>query len=336
MNTVSNLFDLLDDAWQIHAESIVKLSGGNINETYAVDQNLILQWLNPIFGATVNEDIDALTPVLAQHNIPVPRLIKTRTNTLWCTGERVGAKPGTWRLMNKLPGECLMAIQTIDQLRKLAQTLAHFHSALANSHYVFKHTRGFAHNFDKHWNDLNAAIQTHPQHEVYGQVVSLRSKIENLMRFVDPQNTLVTETKRIIHGDPKTANFLFQQNDISGVIDLDTMTWSSVSCDLGDAVRSWCNAHNENEAPEFQPEFAREAIGLYEECASFLTKEERQKIASAAPCIALELGIRFAKDALCEDYFAFDPNIGHAKHSLLRAQNQVELASQMLQTLPSH
>ncbi len=332
---MSTLQDLLDYAWHRQAEKIEKLAGGNINETYAVDDALILQWLNPIFGVAVNDDIAALTPTLRAHGVPVPELIPTVRGDYACQGDKVGARPGAWRLMNKLPGKSLMAVENIQQVRALAQMVAKFHTALIEKNYVFKHTRGFAHDFDRHWRAFDQAYETHRDHAFWAQVDQLRQKIEHLMKFIDPANTLVTETKRIIHGDPKAANFLFEQNEVSGVIDLDTMTWSSVTCDLGDAVRSWCNAHNENEPPEFMPEYAREAIGLYGEVATFLTPEERRKIQSAAPCIALELGVRFARDALCEDYFGFDPEIGHAKHSFIRAKNQVELAAQMLMTTPS-
>ena len=47
-------------------------------------------------------------------------------------------------------------------------------------------------------------------------------------------------------------------------------------------------------------------------------------------CTFAESDVRFARDALCEDYFAFNPELGHAEHSYRRACNQVELAAQML------
>ncbi len=328
--TDPSLLRLLDDAWNLSANAITRLSGGNINETFAVDDNAILQWLNPIFGSAVNDDIAALVPTLKIHGVPVPELIKTKYGQFWYDGTRVGAKPGTWRLMTKLPGQSLMAVQSMPQIRSLATMLARFHAAFVNTHYQFQHTRGFAHNFDRHWQAFDQAYETHKRHPVWGEVHFLREKIEHLRSFIRPEKSLVTETKRIIHGDPKCANFLFLQDEVCGVIDLDTMTWSSVSCDIGDAIRSWCNAHSENDPPEFLTEYAREALGIYLENTPFLTREERDALPGSAPCIALELGIRFARDALCEDYFGFDPQIGHAKHSLLRAQNQVELASQML------
>ncbi len=324
------LADLLEYGWGIQTDAIKKLSGGNINETYEVGDGYILQWLNPIFGAAVNEDIAALVPTLKAHGVPVPQLVPTNNGNLWIEGERVGAKTGVWRLMNKLPGKALMAVENIDQIRNLSIMLAQFHLALADVNYAFKHTRGFAHDFMKHWRAFNEAFERKRDHAVWNEVRILNEKIEYLLRFISPEETLIAETRRMIHGDPKCANFLFDGNQITGVIDLDTMSMSYVACDVGDAIRSWCNAHSENESPEFRREDAREAIGIYVETMNHLTNEEREKVVLAPPCIALELGVRFARDALCEDYFGFDPEIGHAKHSLLRAQNQIELAAQML------
>ena len=324
------LEDLLEYAWNIQTNAIQKLAGGNINETYAVGEDYILQWLNPIFGASVNEDIAALVPHLLAHGVPVPRLLPTKDGALWISGEHVGAKKGVWRLMNKLPGRSRMAVENIEQIRNLSAMLARFHLALADVNYTFKHTRGFAHDFMKHWRAFDEAFEIKRNHPVWNEVRLLREKIEHLLHFISPESTLTAETRRMIHGDPKCANFLFEGDQITGVIDLDTISRSFVACDLGDAIRSWCNAHSENDSPEFRREDAREAIGIYLETMKNLTHEEREKVVLAPPCIALELGVRFARDALCEDYFGFDPEIGHAKHSLIRAQNQIELASQML------
>ena len=142
--------------------------------------------------------------------------------------------------------------------------------------------------------------------------------------------------RRIIHGDPKVSNFLLNKDAnvefyaITGVIDLDTMARSSISYDVGDAIRSWCNPRKEDECPEFNSEYARETLGEYEEAMRFLVREERETLASSPAYIALELSMRFARDALCEDYFGFSPEIGHAEHSSRRARAMLELCSQML------
>lgn len=324
------LLNLLEDSWKIQANHVQKLAGGNINETYDVDGRYILQWLNPIFGATVNDDIAALVPILQAGGVPVPHLVRTDKGELWVSGERVGAKPGVWRLMNKMPGKSQMNVENTNQIQNLSIMIAKFHNAFHHTCYTFKHERGFAHDFMKHWRMFEEAYETKRMHAVWEEVRRLRERMVHLLHFISPERTLTAETRRIIHGDPKCANFLLDGDTVTGVIDLDTMTWGYVACDIGDAVRSWCNAHSENDPPEFRREDAREVIGVYRETIKDLTPEEHVKISEAAPCIALELGVRFARDALCEDYFGFDPQIGHARHSLMRAQNQVELAAQMI------
>ena len=99
---------------------------------------------------------------------------------------------------------------------------------------------------------------------------------------------------------------------------------------MGDAIRPWCNPRKEDEEPEYKSEFAREALGEYEESSHCLDREERSMLAFSPAYIALELAMRFARDALCEDYFGFDPEIGHAEHSARRARAMLGLCAQML------
>jgi hypothetical protein len=56
------------------------INAGHINATYRAftkGGTFILQRLHPIFGSEVNDDIRALTALLAQAGIPVPRLVPT-------------------------------------------------------------------------------------------------------------------------------------------------------------------------------------------------------------------------------------------------------------------
>ena len=123
------------------------------------------------------------------------------------------------------------------------------------------------------------------------------------------------------------------KNVITGVVDLDTMAKSRAAFDVGDAIRSWCNPHPEDVEPQYNKEYAREALGLYLEETKCLTRAERDSLPHAAPFITLELAMRFAKDALCEDYFGFNPDIGHGEHSLMRARAMYTLCAQMLESI---
>ena len=309
------------------------ITNGLINQTFDIDHLWILQHVNPIFGPAVNADIAALTDVLRSHGIPVPTLCRTRTGDFFVDGTAYGLTPGPWRLMRKLPGETCHKVEHIEQIRALTTAIARFHGALHGFHYTFQHTRPGVHDFERHRTALERAIHTESlkKHRLWFQVVSLFDEIQVLMRYIDVDSVLACKYLRIIHGDPKVSNFLFDQFEVTGIVDLDTMALSRTAFELGDAVRSWCNPRTEDVEPAYNREFAREVMGLYQEEAPFLQRDERQSLQASAPFITLELAMRFGRDALCEDYFGFNPEIGHGEHSLMRARAMTSLCAQMLE-----
>lgn len=327
-----NLQKLFVDGYGLPApQKYSQLTDGLINQTYVVDGCWILQHVNDIFGAQVNEDIATLTPLLNQNGVTVPLLLKSMMGMPYVMGENYGLPKGPWRIMTRLEGKTFHFVTSIEQIRVLARTLAKFHKALHGCHYVFKHTRPGVHDFDRHAKALENAVESMSAHRLYGQVKALFEKIRHLTQFVRYQDVMACSDLRIIHGDPKISNFLFSDGRITGVLDLDTMARSRAAFDVGDAIRSWCNPHPEDVEPTYEKEYAREALGLYMEEAKCLSRDELHSLPNAAPFITLELAMRFAKDALCEDYFGFDPKIGHGEHSLMRANAMYLLCTQMLE-----
>lgn len=311
---------------------ITSLTDGLINETYNLDDIWILQFVNPIFGAAVNDDIAALTPILNTNGVTVPELCRTKAGEWSLEGADYGLKSGRWRLMTKLPGKTIHHTQSMDQIRSLTRAMASFHRALLDSHYVFKHSRPGVHDFDRHYQALEKVVESgeYRAHRLYQKTNILFNKIKDLSKHIDYHSVIECETLRIIHGDPKVSNFMMNGDSVVGIVDLDTMARSRISFDVGDAIRSWCNPRREDEEPAYHGEYAREVLGLYCEEMQAMTKEERHSLEASAAFITLELSMRFAKDALCENYFGFNPEIGHGEHSYMRAESMYQLCTQML------
>ncbi len=338
------MFSLIDDPNQPYFEFIAKgfglprprqclpLSGGLINETFNVDDLFILQHINAIFGPAVNDDIAALTPILRNHGVNVPLLCRALNGEYSLKGEDFGLAKGRWRLMTKLEGTTIHAADNIETIRSLTRAMARFHGALDDCHYEFLHKRPGVHDFMRHYHALEMTLldENNRRHRLWQKVSDLFDKMKNLSRYVDFNSVICCEDLRIIHGDPKVSNFMMKGDDVCGIVDLDTMARSRVSFDVGDAIRSWCNPRPEDVEPAFNREYAREVIGLYLDEAPFLSKSERTSLPSSSAFISLELAMRFAKDAICEDYFGFNPEIGHAEHSYLRAVAMYQLCDQML------
>ena len=324
--------NMITQAYGLPAPGVITpIHEGLINETYDIDNLWILQRLNRIFKPEVNEDIAALTPVLRAHGVNVPLIRRTVSGACSVSGEDYGLTAGCWRLMTKVEGTTRHKVENIEQLRSLVRAIARFHAALDGYRYAFRFARGGVHDFEKHRRALDEAVQTHPKHPFFAKVQDLYNQIQNVARFIKTDTVMSCEDRRIIHGDPKVSNLLFNGDEVVSIVDLDTMAHSRVAFEVGDAIRSWCNPCAEDQEPEFDREYARETMGLYLELSPFLTRAERNSLPDAAPFISLELAMRFARDALCEDYFGFDPNIGHAAHSFMRARAMYLLCTQMLE-----
>lgn len=309
------------------------IAGGLINRTFDIDDVWILQHVNPIFGPAVNDDIAALTEILRSKGVCVPMICRTCRGAYCVEGSVYGLEPGPWRLMSKLPGKTHHKVQNIEQIRALTIAVAQFHGALDGVRYDFKHTRPGVHDFDRHRTALEKALYDEKwrSHRLWQHVDDLFKEILGLIPHLDTASVLSCDKFRVIHGDPKISNFLFSGETVTGVVDLDTMALSRVAFDIGDAVRSWCNPCAEDVEPDFNREYAREVMGLYQEEAVFLHREERRSLEASAAFISLELSMRFARDAICEDYFGFNPEIGHGEHSLMRARAMKVLCGQMLE-----
>jgi len=109
---------------------------------------------------------------------------------------------------------------------------------------------------------------------------------------------------RIIHGDPKIANVLFDPKSglAISLIDLDTVGPGLLQHDLGDCLRSTCNSGGEDSEPDqirFDLDLCRITLqGFLEEAGQLLTPVDRTLIYDGVKSITFELGLRFFADYL--------------------------------------
>jgi Ser/Thr protein kinase RdoA (MazF antagonist) len=115
---------------------------------------------------------------------------------------------------------------------------------------------------------------------------------------------------RPVHGDPKVSNVMIDTatRRAVSIVDLDTVMPGLVHYDVGDLLRSCCNAMGSEaedwQAVTFDPELCRAALlGYLEWAGSFLTPWDIDHLYDAVRLIAFELGLRFLTDHLEGDVY---------------------------------
>ncbi len=114
---------------------------------------------------------------------------------------------------------------------------------------------------------------------------------------------------QVIHGDPKMDNILFdsQSNRAVALIDLDTVKPGLLHYDIGDCLRSACNAAGENvdvQENVFDLETCRDVLQEYfKEMGGLLTEYDIDYIYPAVRLITFELALRFFSDHISGDVY---------------------------------
>jgi len=320
-------------AYDLEGAAVSTISIGLINRTLLVQrgpsghrggERLVLQRLHPIFGAEVNLDIDAVTTHIASRGLATPRIVRTEEGKLWVT-----ASDGVWRAQSFVEGRVTTTVESESVAEQAGRIAARFHLAASDLTHTFDFTRPGAHDTAAHLRHLESALESHQNHPRYEDVRPVARHILQLSASATP---LPTRPLRIVHGDLKISNVLFDENleRALALVDLDTLAHGTLGIEMGDALRSWCNPAGEDEPhSEIDAQLFEAALGGYSAIAAeWVTREETDSFVPSLKTITLELAARFCRDALEETYFGWNAQrfASRGEHNLVRARSQLCLA----------
>lgn len=312
-------------AYDLGDAAFAPISSGWINRTYRVergDERFILQRLHPVFSGEVNLDIDAITSHLAAHGIPTPRIVRTIDGARWIDVER------PWRMLTFLEGQTVESLDTPERARSAGAIVARFHAALADLDHEFAFTRPGAHDTPAHLAKLRRLRASPPAGLEPEERATIDALADSILEHALPE--IPTLPTRIIHGDLKATNLLFDGDVALALVDLDTLAHGTLAMELGDALRSWCNRTDESDVDATFDAATFEAAmrGYGESARDFLTDTEASAIVPGAETIALELASRFAADVYEDSYFGYDASRFPTRraHNLARTRAQLSLA----------
>ena len=314
----------------------IKLLGnGLINDTYLITGSagpVILQRINTqVF--TKPELIMANLKVLCGYrnsntesriNLKIPGLILTRD------GKDFFYDPsqGYWRAWEYIDNsESLETLSSLDQAGQVGCALAQFHCLTHQLDVSMMHDTlpGFhvTPGYYQRYLEVSAESNVPADKFCTDFIAGFQDKLHDL-ETPKRQNLLI---ERVIHGDPKLNNFLFDINSgqIISLIDLDTVKPGLIHYDIGDCLRSTCHRLADD---TFDLDMCRAILHAYlQTMEDYLSSGDIEWFYPAIRLIPFELGLRFYTDYLDGNkYF----KVSSPEENLSRAKSQFQLCSSVI------
>ena len=338
---IANAFDIKGSV-----ATVEPYGNGNINDTFVVmlegdNRRYILQKVNThVFSSpeSVMDNMYNVTTHIDQHiqthqwAWQIQKVIHTKTKEKYLLTE----EGSFWRMISFIKNA--KSMDTIDSPKRayeLGVALGLFHrmiielphdtvsTVLEGFHVSPKYLEAYSRTYE----GIGSAFEGADENFAFQFIEQNRTKI-SVLEAAKAEGVLPL---RVIHGDPKINNIMFdlESEKAVSVIDLDTIQPGLIHYDIGDCARSSCNRLGEDAAQQwrevaFDLEIFKDLWRGYREHAThFLSKEEYDYVYDAIFLIAFELGIRFFTDYLNGDIYF---KIKYPKHNLYRALVQFRLA----------
>lgn len=314
---------------------ITEIKGGAINATYHIILNngkekkeYILQKMKSIFSPLIMEDIEFITQYLSKKNFLIQKIVPTingekfiKDNDIW------------WRMLTFIPGQIFHSMPSVEHAKEAGKLMGEFQNLLTDYNYEFKFKLPHYHDTDFIITKLKNILTEKKETGKYLQLENIATNVLLEYKNLPPNTSL---PKRIIHGDLKLSNILFDEISPKALtlIDLDTLMHNTISVELGDALHFWCmHGGEDTEKAEFNLNVYNASLDGYFSAAKFLTPEEKNSIPNGVKLITLELAARFVIDAFEENYFVLDSSKykNLFEQNKKRAENQFEFFKQFSQ-----
>jgi Ser/Thr protein kinase RdoA (MazF antagonist) len=286
--------------------AVEPLGNGFINDTFLVTTDVkpfVLQKINQqVFPqpTQIMANLTALNQHVKQNNYPnislkIPDLLETQSHSTFVCDNQ----DNYWRALSYIENtESLETINNLEQARQVGYALGQFHrltqnievSKLYDTLPGFHIAPGYLDNYERA--RRRAKI---PENTYCRDFISNFQYVVHDLEAAKGQGLLA---ERVIHGDPKLNNFLFDKTSqqIVSIIDLDTVKPGLIHYDIGDCLRSCC--HN-TETGEFSLDVCNAILTSYlEEMGRVFSGNDYQFLYPAIRLIPFELGIRFYTDYL--------------------------------------
>jgi Ser/Thr protein kinase RdoA (MazF antagonist) len=344
---VINLADIANKfTLQGKVTNVQNFGSGNINDTFLVtvdslaEKHFILQRINTqvfrqpelimqnmrIYSDHVQKRLQH-TPL--NRRWEVPRVLSTKDHHDYCTD----VNGDFWRAISFIEkSQSFDTMQNLAQAQEIGYALGMFHNlisdlppeTMADTLAGFHITPLYLHHYEQVL--PTSTQQPSPELDYCLKFVSDRRTYAHILEDAKTEGKLPL---RLMHGDPKINNIMFDTttHQAVSVIDLDTVKPGLVHYDIGDCLRSGCNPAGEEtehwQSVYFDTDLCQGILQGYLSVAkAFLTDNDYAYMYDAIRLISFELGLRFFADYLAGNIYF---KIKYPEHNLVRALVQFKL-----------
>tara|TARA_B100000963_G_scaffold358768_1_gene384238 strand:+ start:2734 stop:3768 length:1035 start_codon:yes stop_codon:yes gene_type:complete len=334
-----NLDKYIDIALQFLPESsgkdiqIFSVDSGLINHTFHVKNKVddyILQKLNhKVFSnpKCIHDNYEIVRSALVNSSYSRELLffLKNKNNL-----ELVCCDNEFWRMSKRIRGITYDICRSEEMAHHSAQTLAEFHKGLINVTGIDSPISRFT-DFQYRIEQFNRVL-SNGSHTRLNKANDLIGFVESNLKLIETYLKVEKSLPaRVIHGDPKVSNFLFdeQTSSVNALIDMDTLMPGSILYDFGDMVRSFASILSEDDnsdGSKFSPVIYNSLLeGYLTHGSEFLIQEEIEGLPLSILSVSLIQGIRFLTDYIDNDVYY---RVFYRDQNLHRAKNQFRFYSE--------
>ncbi len=286
------VLDICRRFFKSEISNVIPLGGGHINDTYLVeteDGRYICQRISrDMDTAKLEYNYCLYSKACDEYGLAYPSLLKTYEGDFFV----VDPSGDSWRVYPMIDGDILTPPVREEMLKVCGTGLAKLHEALWTI--AEKPKANYPHLHDlNYYYDLYKKVLGSDDLCEENRDKTLEELIET--RYAE-MPYYMAEPKYVIHGDAKLANIIFEDGQVKGFIDFDTIMMGSVTEDVADCIRSACVKDGviDNDGAAHLTE------GYLSAAPKDMADEVRENLSAAVGKICFELGLRYYTDVLSE------------------------------------
>ena len=311
-------------------KKIEQIKSGLMNATFKIDTSKGKFILQEIRDKHMAHDHDSLERYLGDKSpdIKIPTQLKTNKGEVYVENEG-----RNYRVMEYIESQNINSL-TPELCYNLGEALANFHLQTKGFNEKLEYSIPDFHNTPKIIDKLekikNENMGTKKWELVSSYYNKIRDDVQTLLRVTPLQNL----PSRLIHGDPKWQNFLYEDGKVNAIIDLETLMYGHELTDIGDALRSWSKDEDYN----FIMENYKSALaGYFSKNQNFISRHNPNgsglptidMIPNSMALITLELSARFLIDYFEQSYFGNRKTNWDSEENFRRLERQMKFYEDM-------